>query len=59
MFEFGGDGLPLCRNFNLGVFTTTVDGSIVHVDDILALLAIALERCILHIFDGVLCRDDA
>ena len=57
--ELGADVCPLGRNFNLGVFATAVDGGIVHIHHILALLAVALQGSVLHILHCVLGRNDA
>ena len=57
--ELGIDVSPFCRNLYLNVLSTTVDGGVVHVNHVLALLAVALESGCLHILNGVLCRDDA
>ena len=57
--ELGSDLCPLGRDVDFGILTATVDSSIVHVDDVLALLAIALDDSVLHVFDSILVRNDA
>ncbi len=58
-FELGGNLGPFGRNLHAGVFATAIDGGIVHVHHVLALLAIALHDGVLHIFNGILVRDDS
>ena len=50
---------PLGRDIHLYILTAAVDGGIVHIHDVLTLLAVRLEGCVLHILDCVLYRDDA
>ena len=59
VLELGGEVCPLGGNMELGVFTAAVHGGVVHVHDVLALLAIGLHDGVLHVLDGVLVGDDA
>ena len=50
---------PCCGDLNLGDLATAVNGSVVHVDNILTLLAVALHDELLHLLDGQVVRNDA
>ena len=51
--------LPRCGNLDLDVVAATVYGRIVHLHDILALLAVGLVDGFLHIGHGLVVGDDA
>ena len=59
VLELSCDVLPVSWNLNLGVLTTSVDSSVVHVHDVLTLLAVALHDSLLHVTYSLLVRDDA
>ena len=50
---------PLLRDFHLGYVAALLDGGVVHVDDLLALLAVGLVDRLLHLFLGRLVRNHA
>ena len=56
--RFQLDIRPLGRDFDLhDCVTARIDGRIVHIDDVLALLAVALIDRFLHLLDGLLERN--
>ena len=59
ILELGGQVGPLGRDVDLGVFTAAVDGRVVHVHHVLALLAVGLHDRVLHVLHSILVRDDA
>ena len=51
--------LPGFGNLDFHIVTAPVDGGVVHLDDVLALLAVGLVDGFLHIGHGLFVRDDA
>ena len=56
--EFGVDRGPFCRNLDFYVLSSAIDSCVVHIDDVLALLAVRLESRILHVLDSILYRNN-
>ena len=57
--ELGVDVGPFRGNLDLDILASAVDGRVVHVHDVLALLAVGLEGRVLHVLHGVVDGDDA
>ena len=59
MYETAGSVVPLFGYLNFNIFTTAVNRSVVHLNDVLTLSAVGLVDCPLHMVNCLLVGNDA
>ncbi len=58
-FELGCDLRPLGGHSHFGIFSSALDGGVVHIHHLFALVSVTFHDRVLHVFHGVVVGDDA